>query len=105
MRLPCTFWDKGEEIPVRYKPLEKVYDLRPMILSTTKDFGDKVERTRFYCAGAKKTDFEFSQQFTKAKLVEVLGRKAQHELIVEDMFAAPSATLKITGHLLVNLGF
>jgi len=89
------FWDKGEKIPSRYKPLAKIYDMRPMTLSSAKHFGDKVDRERFFCLGAKHTEFEIAQHFTKDKLVEVLGRKTQPELIVEDMFAAPAADLKV----------
>jgi hypothetical protein len=87
------FWELDEPIPVRYKELQLVYELYPMIISARKHFGDRVERDRLVCLGGNKETVCVSPFFTKDNFIGHLGRICMEDLKVEDLFNAPKPLL------------
>ena len=87
------FWELDERIPVRYKELQLVYELYPMIISARKHFGDRVERDRLVCLGGNKETVCVSPFFTKDNFIGHLGRICMEDLKVEDLFNAPKPLL------------
>ena len=87
------FWEWDERIPVRYKELQLVYELYPMIISARKHFGDRVERDRLVCLGGNKETVCVSPFFTKDNFIGHLGRICMEDLKVEDLFNAPKPLL------------
>ena len=74
------------DIPTAYEDFKQHYDIRVFILKPT-DFGDPVDRTRMWCAMAKKGVVNFNGMYTLDTFLTLLGRKV--EIDPDALFNAP----------------